>query len=230
MTSTSTDTRTPARVAAGAAVLFGVSIFATVASVNVPHKAGDADLLAWWEDSGNVTTGVTSMAFAVLTAVLFAVVANHLVLLAGDRSPRLAAFARSMVGAFTATMLVSAALRGVIGHLTRVEKEPLPGLDVLRYSTALNYTVLGVAAMGTFGLAVLALGALALRTGTLAHWAALLNLGCGAIVLVAVAALLGAFAVPAAILWGLTTAVAILRAPVASAVVEHREPVGTMTA
>ena len=44
--------------------------------------------------------------------------------------------------AFTVTLLVSAALRGVIGHLVNVEDEPLPGLDVLDYSTALNYTVL----------------------------------------------------------------------------------------
>ena len=74
--------------------------------------------------------------------MLFAVVTNH-VLLAGRR-PRtaLGAFARSMAAAFTATLLVSAALRGVIGHLVKVEDGPLPGIDVLRYTTALNYTVL----------------------------------------------------------------------------------------
>ena len=203
----------PARLAALASVLFGASYFLTVASVNVPHEVSDSELVAWWQDDGHVLSGMVSMGFAVLTAVLFAVVANHLLVLAGDRSPRLVAFARTMTTAFTASLLVSAALRGVIGHLVRVEDGPLPGVDVLRYSTSLNYTMLGVVVMTCFGLSVAALGALVLREQLLARWSGRAGLGCGLVVLVAVATLNGAFAVPIAVLWSLVTAVAVLRAP-----------------
>ena len=155
----SAGARTASRVAAVASVLFGVSFFWTVASVNVPHQATDAELLEWWGKDANVTSGMVSLLFAVFTAVLFAVVTNHVLLLAGERSCSWAAFARSMAAAFTATLLVSAALRGVIGHLVKVEDGPLPGIDVLRYTTALNYTVLAMVVMATFALTSIALGA-----------------------------------------------------------------------
>ena len=224
----STSTHAPGRIAAAAAILLGFCLFATVAAVNVPYEAGDAELLSWWQDGSNTAAGLISMAFAVLTAVLLSVLGNHLVLLAGDRSPRLAAFARSMVGAFTATMLVAASLRGVIGHLTDVQGDPLPGIDVLRYTTALNYAVLGVAGMGSLALAVLALGALVLRTGVLARWAGLVSLACGAVVLLAVVALAGSLAVPVAILWAWSTGVAVLRAPVV-VTTNDREQIDAMT-
>ena len=221
---------TASRIAAAASVLFGIAFFVTVASVNVPHDASDAALLAWWEDDGKVWSGMVSMAFALLTAVLFSVVTNHLLVAVGDRSPRLVAFARTMATAFTTSLLISGALRGVIGHLVKVQDEPLPGVDVLRYTTALNYTVLGVVVMVCFALTVLTLGALVLRLGTPARWQGLVGLGCGAVTLLAVAALFGAFTVPVAILWAICTAVAILRTSATSATVEPREPVGTMAA
>ena len=46
-----------ARTAALAAVLFGISFFLTVASVNVPHTSDDATLLAWWRQDTNVELG-----------------------------------------------------------------------------------------------------------------------------------------------------------------------------
>ena len=143
------------------------------------------------------------------TAVLFAVVTNHVLLLAGDRSRHWAAFARSMAAAFTATLLVSAALRGVIGHLVKVEDGPLPGIDVLRYTTALNYTVLAMVVMTTFALTAIALGVLVLRSGILARWQGYVGTVLGALVLAAAAGLVGAYTVPVAILWSLSTAVAI---------------------
>jgi hypothetical protein len=202
-----------ARIAAVASVLVGVSFFVTVASVNVPHQAGDAQLLEWWSTDANVTSGMFSLLFAACTAVLFAVVTNHVLLVAGDRARHWAAFARSMSGAFTATLLVSAALRGVVGHLVKVEGEPLPGTDVLRYTTALNYTVLSTVVMGTFALTAIALGVLVLRSGGLARWQGIVGVVLGAVVIVAVAGLVGAFTVPIAIGWSLCTAVAIWRGP-----------------
>jgi hypothetical protein len=207
----SAGSRTASRVAAVASVLFGVSFFWTVASVNVPHQATDAELLEWWGKDANVTSGMVSLLFAVFTAVLFAVVTNHVLLLVGERSRHWAAFARSMAAAFTATLLVSAALRGVIGHLVKVEDGPLPGIDVLRYTTALNYTVLAMVVMATFALTSIALGVLVLRSGILARWQGYVGIVLGAIVLAAAAGLVGAYTVPVAILWSLSTAVAIWR-------------------
>jgi hypothetical protein len=204
---------TAARIASAASVLFGISFFLTVASVNVPHQATDAELLEWWGKDGHVTSGLVSLLFAVCTAVLFAVVTNHVLSLAGDRHRLWAAFARSMAAAFTATLLVSAALRGVIGHLVKVEDGPLPGIDVLRYTTALNYTVLSMIVMTTFALTALALGVLVLRSGILARWQGFVGIGCGLLVLGAVAALVGAFTVPVAILWSICTAAAVWRGP-----------------
>ena len=199
------------RIASVASVLFGISFFWTVASVNVPHDAGDAELLDWWAKDVNITSGMVSLLFAVCTAVLFAVITNHVLLLAGDRSRHWAAFARSFAAAFTATLLVSAALRGVIGHLVKVEDGPLPGIDVLRYTTALNYTVLSMVVMTTFALTAIALGVLVLRTSILARWQGYTGTVLGALVLTAVAGLVGAYTVPVAILWSLCTAVAIWR-------------------
>ena len=40
------------KVAAAAAALLGVSLFLTVAVINVPHEPSDQELLTWWQDSG----------------------------------------------------------------------------------------------------------------------------------------------------------------------------------
>lgn len=203
-----------ARTASVASVLFAASFFLTVASVDVPHTADDAELLAWWQQEANVTAGLVSLFFAASTAVLFAVVTNHLRTLAGRTSAvHWAAFARSMAAAFTATLLVSAALRGVVARLVQVQDEPLPGVDVLRYSTALNYTLVGTVVMATFALTTIALAVVVLRTDSLPRWAGYLGLGCGALVLVAVFAMVGLYTIPVAILWGVGTAVAVWRRP-----------------
>ena len=219
-----------ARIVALVAVLFGLCFFVTVASVNVPHHGSDAEVLDWWSQDSSLTAGMVSMTFAIVTAVLFSVVTGHVLHLAGDRCAPLVAFARSMATAFTVTLLLSAALRGVIGHLVRVEERPLPGLDVLDYATALNYTVLAVVVMTCFALTVLAIGGLVMRTGILPRWHGIVGLVLGVVVLGAVAALMGAFTVPLAILWALCTAVAVLTAPKTPAAALAHEPVGTMRA
>ena len=138
-------------------------MFWTVASVDVPHDASDAELLDWWQQSGNRLSGVVSGLFAVCAATLLAVVANHVHRLDATRnSPMWRAFARSMAGAFTAAMLITAATRSAIGHLVDVMNEPLPSVDVLRYATALSYQVLGLSAMGALALTILATSVLAL--------------------------------------------------------------------
>lgn len=210
--STQPETRstTAAKVAVVAAILFGAAMFLTVASVNVPHDASDAKLLEWWQDESNRTSGVISGLFAVCAAALLAVLMNHVHHLDATRtSPLWRGFAHSMATAFTAAMLITAATRSAIGHLVDVMDEPLPGVDVLRYATALNYQVLGLAAMGALALTILATSVLALRTAAFGRWAAWVGLGCGAIMLAAVGAGYGGFTVPLAILWSVCVGVAV---------------------
>ena len=199
-----------AKVAAVAAILFAAAMFLTVASVDVPHDASDAELLDWWQQESNRTSGVISGLFAVCAAALLAVLMNHVHHLDETRkSPLWRAFADSMAGAFTAAMLVTAATRSAIGHLVDVMGEPLPDVDVLRYATALNYQVLGLGAMGALALTILATSVLALRTAAFGRWAAWVGLGCGAVMLAAAGAGFGGFTVPLAILWSVCMGIAV---------------------
>ena len=201
---------TAARVAVGAAILFAAAMFLTVASVDVPRDASDAELLEWWQQQSNRTSGVISGLFTVCAAALFAVLMSHVHHLdATRRSPRWRSFARSMATAFTTAMLVAAATRSTIAHVVDFLDQPLPGADTLRYATALNYQVLGLTAMGALALTILATSVLALRTGAYTRWAAWVGLACGAVMLAAVGAGYGVFTVPLAILWSVTLGIAL---------------------
>lgn len=200
------------KVAALASLAFAVTFFWTVASIDVPKKASDSKLLTWWQQDANLNSALASEFFAISTAILMLVIVNHLVALAPDRD-RWAGFANSMATVFASTMLISAALRGVIAHQVKRFEEPLPSVDVLRYSTSLNYTVIGSVGMTAFALTVVAVSVLVLRTHILASWMAYVGFGCGAVIVVVVAAMYGTFTVPIAILWALCMTVAIWRQP-----------------
>jgi len=202
------------KVAALAAVLLGLSLFMTVAVIDVPHDPSDQELLNWWHDSVNRWDGVMSGMWALLVAVSIPVVMNHLQRLdAATRSPQWLSFARSMGAAVTAVWLVTGAARGTIGHLVDTMNEPLPGTDVLRFSTGLNYTLLGQSGMAVLALCILAVSVVVLRTGVFGRWLGYVGAACSAVMLAAVVAQLGAFTTPLAILWALCLAVAIWRQP-----------------
>jgi hypothetical protein len=202
------------KVAAGAAVLFAIGLFMTVASVDVPHDPTDTELLHWWQQSGNRTSGLVSGLSAVCAAVLFAVVMNYIrSLRATAKAPQWMAFARSMGAAVTAVWLVTGAARAAISHLVDVMGEPLPGTDVLRYATALNYTVLGLSGMGVLSLSILAVSVVVLRTDALARWIGYVGAGCSVIIFASVAAQYGALTTLVAIAWALCLAVAIWHQP-----------------
>jgi len=207
--------RTAARATgAAAAALFAVALFMTVASVDVPHEPSDQDLLTWWQDSGNRTSGVMSGMWAILTACTIAVVMNHLhTLTAAAKAPLWLAFARSMAAAVTAVWLVTGAARATIGHLVDVMDEPLPGVDVLRAVTAFNYTLLGLSGMAVLGLFIFAMSVVVLRTRALGRWLGYLGVGCAVVMIAAVVAQYGAYTTPLGILWALCLALAIWRQP-----------------
>jgi fumarate reductase subunit C len=212
-TSTTPAKRAPAaKVAAAACLAFAFTFFWTVASIDVPHKASDEKLLHWWQQDANLNSALASEFFAIATAILLLVVVNHLAALVPDRD-RWARFANSMATVFASTMLISAALRGVIAHMVNRFEEPLPSVDVLRYSTSLNYTVIGSASMTALALTMIAVSMVVLRTHILARWMAYVGFGCAAVITVAVGALVGGFTVPIAILWALSMTVAIWRQP-----------------
>ena len=206
-----------AKVASAASVLFAVALFWTVASIDVPHKASDAKLLDWWQQSNNQVSGIVSQFCAISAAVLFVVVINYFrTLTARTVAVQWAAFARSMGLVFSTTLLVSAALRGVIGHMVKVDGEPLPGVDVLRYSTALNYNLIGSVTMLTLGLTILAVSVVIVRTLVLAKWVGYVGLVCSAIILAASAAMIGQFTIILSLIWAICLSVAIWRQPAAS--------------
>jgi len=210
--------RAATKAAAVAAALLGVSLFMTVAVINVPHEPSDQELLSWWQDSGNRMTGVISGLWALGVAVTIPVVMNHLERLdAANRSPQWLRFARSMAGAATALWLVSGAARSAIGYLVDTMNEPLPGVDVLRYATALNYSVLGQFGMAALALCILAVSVVVLRTGLFGRWLGYVGSVCSAVMILAVLAQYGGFTTPLAILWSLCLAVAIWRRPAVEA-------------
>jgi hypothetical protein len=189
----------------------------TVATVNVPHDPTDAELLEWWRDSANRMGGTLSSVFAVASAVLFAVVMNRVRRLPGAAgAPAWLAFARSMGAAFTATLLVTAALRGVIAHLVDRLDQPLPSLDVLRYSTALNYLMMSLPVMTCLALTVFAVAVVTLRTSALPRWTAYVGVATAVVILGAVATGVGAYAIPAALLWSVCLGIALWRADLAA--------------
>lgn len=203
-----------AKVAAGASVLLAVSLFLTVAVINVPHEPSDGELLRWWQDSANRMSGVVSGMAALVVAVTIPIVMNHLQRLdAVSRSPQWSAFARSMGAAATAVWLVTGAARSVLGHLVDVMNEPLPSVDVLRFSTALNYTLLGQFGMAVLALCILAVSVVVLRTGVFGRWLGYVGCLCSVVMILAVLAQYGAFTTPLAIVWSLCLAVAIWRQP-----------------
>jgi hypothetical protein len=205
-------------VAAVAAALLALALFLTVAVINVPPDVSDADLLAWWQDSSNRTAGVVSGMCALVVAVTIAVVANYLQRLdTAGRAPAWLAFGRSMAAAVTALWLVTGAVRGLVGALVDTRGEPLPDVEVLRYTTALNYVLLGQSGMAALALFILAISVVVLRTAALGRWIAYVGLACAAVIFTAVIAQYGAFTTPLAILWSLCLAIAFWRAPRAEA-------------
>jgi hypothetical protein len=203
---------TQPRVTALAAAGLGTFLFLTVALVNVPHDATDAELLSWWQDPANRWSGVWSGMAAIGVAVSAAVLGHGLSLLPGARESAWMAFARSMTTAVMCVWLVTGAIRGAVGHLVDVMDQPLPGLDVLRALTAVNYMLLGLSGMAALGLMILGVSAALLRSGG-RPWLGRLGLGCSAVVLLATVAQYGAYVTLVAIFWAWCLAVVLWRTP-----------------
>ena len=182
----------------------------------MPHSASDAELLAWWQQSANRWSGVWSGLAAIGVAASVAVARHHLGTLRPDSAWM--AFGRSMATAVTALWLVTGAVRAAIGHLVDVMDQPLPGVDVLRTVTAVNYMLLGLSGMAALGLMILGVS-VALLPSLIGR----VGLGCALVVLVATLAQYGAYVTLVAIAWSFGLAIAIWRGQsVTSATVASR--------
>ena len=196
--------------AAGAAVVFGLALFVTVAAIDVPHDASDAELLRWWQQSGNRTAGVISGFAAIFAGVAYPVVANYVTgLRSTATSQHWRGFTRSMVAAVTALWLVTGAVRATIGHAVDVTGEPLPGVDTLRIVTGINYALLGLSGMTVLALSMLAFSILLLRTRAMRPWVGRVGLMCSVPMLASVAAQYGALTTLLGVLWSFCLAVAV---------------------
>jgi hypothetical protein len=121
------------------------------------------------------------------------------------------AFGRSMATAVMCVWLVTGAMRGAVGHLVDVMDQPLPGVDVLRALTAVNYMLLGLSGMAVLGLMMLGVSVAVLRGRALARWFGLVGLGCSVVTLLATLAQYGAYVTLVAILWSFCLAFALAR-------------------
>lgn len=203
---------TSRRVAAAAAAVLALSLFLTVAVLAVPSRAGDTELLRWWQEQSNRTAGIGSGFCAIAVAVSMPVTANCLLQLDdAARAPLWRDFVRSMVGAVTALWLVTGAVRAAIGRFVDVSHEQLPGTDALRLVTALDYSLLGLPGMGVLSLAILAISVLVLRTHDLPAWVGRVGLACGIPMLVSVIAQYGAYTTALGVVWASCLAVALWR-------------------
>jgi steroid 5-alpha reductase family enzyme len=91
--------------------------------------------------------------------------------------------------------------------------EPLPSVDVLRFATAFNYTLLGQFGMAVLAMCILAVSVVVLRTGVFGRWLGYVGCLCSTVMILSVLAQYGALTTPLAILWSLCLAVAIWRQP-----------------
>ena len=123
------------------------------------------------------------------------------------------AFGRSMATAVTSLWLVTGAVRAAVGHQVDTLDEPLPGIDVLRMVTGLNYVLLGLSGMAALGLMILGVSVAVLRTGVLGRWVGWMGVGCATPILLATLAQYGAFLTLLAIFWSWGLAVALWRTP-----------------
>ena len=203
---------TARRVAAAAAAVLGLSLFLTVAALEVPPRAGDGELLRWWREQPNRTAGILSGLAAIGVAVSFPVVANYVLQQrSAARAPHWRGFVHSMVGAVTALWLITGAVRAAIGRWVDISDEPLPGPDALRMVTALNYSLLGLSGMAVLSLAILAMSVLLLRTHALPTWVGRVGLVGGSLMLVSVIAQYGAYTTALGVVWAFCLAVALWR-------------------
>jgi hypothetical protein len=216
------NTTTPARLARGsrlgalAGLSFALCFFVAVAMLDIPRGAADAELVAWWSDSGNRITAVVSMYLFVLAGLCFLVFLMKLrsrLLAAEGGTGELTALVVASGGVFVAMLFVAGAARGVIGLavLSPAQHERLPGPDTLRYLPQIGYAVTGTGGILAAALTMATASWVIYRTAAFGRWLAWV--GCIATIAVVgtTLALSAVLAIPAVLVWALAASVALWR-------------------
>lgn len=187
-----------------AGVAFAFFFFGSVFIFDPLREATDQEILDHWSDTGKLRDNIISMYFLVIAAPLF------FVFLAGlcKRLRSAGELGESWTGvvfgagvAFTALLTVTAVSRGVIAQSVRFTDEPLPGVDTLRYATALSQAAFAMGAVPLVTVAIAVASAIVIRTGVLARWLGWLGLVVTAGSLALIGLMAGAFAIPLITLW-----------------------------
>jgi hypothetical protein len=209
------------RVAALAGLGFAITLFLAVASVDMPKKKTDQQVLDWWSDSGHRAAATVSMYLVLAAGLAFAVFATRLRAHlrraeGGPTAPAAPTPGTDLVHAaglvFVALVFVAGALRGVIGAAVDFADEPLPGVDVLRFVPQLSATMLGVFAMAAAGCFIAAASWVIAHTGAFARWVAWLGVVAVVGIVAAGAAFVAAFAIPLVLIWVLAVSIQLWRA------------------
>jgi hypothetical protein len=202
------------RVGALAGVTFAVCLFVGVAMLEIPRRATDRDLTAWWSEHGNQISAVVSMYLFVAAGLSF------LVFLVELRSRLLGAEAGGgdlivlVLGSgvvFVAMLFVAGAARGMIGlaALAPANGESLPGPGTLRYLPQIGYAVTGTGGLLAAALTISTTSLVIVRTAVFGRWLAWIGFAATAGIVGASVALSGVFAIPALLIWALATSVAL---------------------
>ncbi|MET0939329.1 MAG: hypothetical protein ABWY51_08925 [Gaiellaceae bacterium] len=206
------------RLGALAGLAFTFLFFMGTATLNIPHGASDAKLLAWWADSGNQTTAIVSMYLFIVAGLCFLLFLTKLrsrLLAAEGGTGELTSLVVASGAVFVAMLLVAAASRGVIGFAVKSpgDSESLPGADTLRYLPQTGYAALGIGGLLAATVAMATTSWLIVRTAVFGRWLAWLGAATALVIVVAAAALVGMLAIPAMLIWVLAVSVAMWRAP-----------------
>ena len=214
-----TTTRTAGgRLGALAGLAFAFLFFMGTATLNIPHGASDAKLVAWWADSGNQTTAIVSMYLFIVAGLCFLLFLAKLrsrLLAAEGGTGELTSLVVASGAVFVAMLLVAAASRGVIGFAVKSpgDNESLPGADTLRYLPQTGYAALGIGGLLAAAVAMATTSWLIVRTAVFGRWLAWLGAATALVIVVAAAALVGMLAIPAMLIWVLAVSVAMWRGP-----------------
>jgi hypothetical protein len=204
----------PAIVPALAGVAFAVFLFLGFASVDPLREATDAELTAWWADTGNQRDIALSMYFVLASCAAFAFflpgLRTRIAESEGGSAP-LATTVYTLGIVFVASLAAGAVLRGGIGHAARFENEALPSADVLRTMTSLTFVLVSVVAFAAVGLMVATASYAILRTKVAAAWMGWAGVAVAALILVAVVLLIGVWTAPLLQLWTVGVSVEMWR-------------------
>jgi len=191
------------RLGALAGLAFALLFFFSVFVVDPLRGATDQEVQEWWTDGGMRRDAIISMALMLLAGPCFLVFASRLRARLRESNTEGTGhdvvFGAGMI--FVAMLTLTAIVRGVIAQAVRFGDEPLPGLDTLRFATSLSDAAFGLGAMPFVTLAVAAASVVILQTGAMPRWVGWFGLGVTTLSAIAIAMLIGPFAIPLTVLW-----------------------------